>query len=280
MSVAGELGITNANITIFILKVVLTGGMWYVAKTIELHGQKVILKNKRIMDTLKHMGVSERKVQAVDAVLDISVYIVAAIFTLYIFNLTSIIYTILTAAGVIGVVIGFGVQEIVSNAVSGVILKINQSFKVGHYISVNGNQSGTVRKIRTYSTELVGSDGVRTILPNSKLLTSTITNYSVEPKRRIEVTINVAPGTDIKKALKVLEKIAENEKRRVKDSTLEAYVERIGDYFISLQLRFWTKRADYWETKQDTMLSIADAFKKKKMKLAVPLRRNITDSYD
>lgn len=252
--------------------------IWLMARITVKVGQDIVAQNKKFMRMLDRVGITERKFQALDVIFDICIYSLALMITLYIFNLTSVIYTVLTAAGVMGIVVGFAVKEIASNAISGLIIKINQPFRTGHYIAAGG-VSGTVRKIRTYSTELVSSDGIRTILPNSKLVTTTVTNYSVEPERRIDIKVNVSPGTNVEKALDVLKKIGTDEKRRVEKKPAETFVNTIGDYFITLKLSFWTKRDDFWPTKQDTLLNIAEAFRKKRIKLAVPMRRTVTDEY-
>jgi len=267
---------TSTSLAIKVISVVL---VWLLASIGVKKGQDFVVRDKKIMKILARVGISERKFHAIDVLVDVGIYSVAFMITLYIFNLTSVIYTVLTAAGVLGIVIGFAVKDVASNAISGLIIKLNQPFRVGHYISL-GDVSGTVKNIRTYSTELVSSDGVRTILPNSKLITSTVTNYSVEPNRRIIVKVNVSPGAHVKMALNVLEEVAKGEKRRLNEDAPQVFVENIGDYFVGLQLRFWTKKDDFWKTKQDVMLKIAEEFRKKKIKLAVPMRRTVTNEYD
>ncbi len=282
MSVAAFMelfNITDVELARFVGKAVLSAGVWVVAEIVAKTGHNWVLNNNKLMKALKKTGISDRKFHAVDAVLDISLYALAFMVTLYIFELTDVIYTVLTAAGVMGIVVGFAVKEIASNAISGLIIKVNQPFREGHYISVEGSESGTVKKVSVYSTELVRSDGIRTTIPNSKLITSTLVNYSTARKRRAEIKVSVAPGTNVKKALEILKKAAEEDERRLETEPVQAFVNEIKDYYVVLELRFWAKRDDFWPAKRDVMLDIADRFKKRKIKLAVPMRRSVTDEY-
>jgi small conductance mechanosensitive channel len=199
--------------------------------------------------------------------------------SLYILGLTSVIYTLLTAAGVTGIVIGFAVKEIASNMIAGIILKINQPFKKGHYISVDGKHAGSVKKMTMQSTTLVSYEGIPTILPNITLLTTPVINYSSEPKRLVNIKVAISPRSSIKKALKILEDIAKKEGGRLEDEPMSAFVNDIKEYYVVINLRFWASRKDFWSTKRRTLLKIAQQFKKNKIELAIPLRKTVSEMY-
>ncbi len=231
--------------------------------------------SKRFNKWLKSFGIGKRRIKLVDNILDIAANILGIIITLYLLNLTSVIYTVLTAAGVIGIIVGFAVKEIAQNYISGLIIKFTQPFIKGDSVKVNNDIKGIIEEITPFNTEILDYDGILTIVPNSFLMNKAVTNYSREPNRRISINVSISKDNNVDKTLKVLEKIGKNENKRIKDRGVDVFVHTIQDYKIDLTLRFWTPKPLFWSVKRNTLKKIAKEFKKNKIELAVPLRKNI-----
>jgi small conductance mechanosensitive channel len=110
--------------------------------------------------------------------------------------------TLLAGVGILGVTIGFALQDIAKNFVSGVLLLITQPFDLGDTISVS-DYTGKVTAINLRSTELSEVDGRFVIIPNADVFVRSIVNYSRSPHRRVELKIMVAPDTDLEKAVRI-----------------------------------------------------------------------------
>ena len=101
----------------------------------------------------------------------------------------------LAGLGILGFTIGFALQNIMQNFVSGVILLLEQPFEVGDAVEVN-SYGGTVLNIKLRTTELRTFDGLIVIIPNGDVLSNTITNYTRADRRRIELPVGVSYGAD------------------------------------------------------------------------------------
>jgi small-conductance mechanosensitive channel len=230
---------------------------------------------KKFSKGLKFLNIGKRRFKLLDDIMDICVNILGVIITLYLLELTSVIYTILTAAGVMGIVIGFAVKEIASNYISGLIIRFTQPFIKGDYIKLNENVSGTVLKLTPFNTEILSYEGILTIVPNFTLISKSVINYSREPNRLINIKVSISKDNDVDIALKVLKQIGKKEKERIKNKEVSVFVDNIDEYKINLTLRFWTPKPVFWNIKRNTLKMITKEFKKNNIELAVPLRKSI-----
>lgn len=263
----------NDNLMSVIFKLLWICIVWIVAEVYIKKFDKIIVR--KFWPTLKKLGVTRRKFSLFDDIIDIIVYILAFTFTLYILELTSILYTMLTAAGVIGIVVGFAVKEIASNMISGILIKLNQPFIEGDSIKIDNKYAGTVTKMSLYYTEIVDYKGIVTNLPNSLVINKPLTNFSKQTERLIDIKINISKDADIDKALEVLETIAKKEKSRLTDRHIDVFTNDIKDYTVELCLRLWVNVKEFTKTKRIIYKKIAKEFKKNKIELAVPMRKNI-----
>lgn len=143
--------------------------------------------------------------------------------------------------GALGVGLGFGMQKIAANYVSGFILLLDRSIRLGNLISV-GSERGVVSQITTRYTVLKGMTGIESIVPNETLVGSVVQNETfTDPKVRIALPIQVGYATDLEKAMAILVEAARHQPRVMDEPGPGAFVEAFADNGINLQLGFWIK---------------------------------------
>ncbi len=143
-------------------------------------------------------------------------------------------------AGAIGVGIGFGLQNIVHNFVSGIVILAERPIALGDRIEVGG-VAGAVTKIRLRSTEVVTNDNISIIVPNSDFITHPVTNWSHgDPRVQIRVPVGVAYGTDVEKVRTVLLEVAAEHSKVLKTPASTVYFEGFGDSALMFELGVWT----------------------------------------
>lgn len=143
--------------------------------------------------------------------------------------------------GALGVGLGFGMQKIAANYVSGFILLLDRSIRIGNLISV-GNERGIVSQITTRYTVLKGMTGIESIVPNETLVGSIVQNETfTDPKVRVAVPIQVGYATDLEKAMAIMIEAAQAQPRVMEDPAPGAFLESFADSGINLQLGFWIR---------------------------------------
>lgn len=149
-------------------------------------------------------------------------------------------------AGAFGVGIGFGLQTVVNNFVSGLILLFERPVKVGDVIQV-GTYSGEVKHIGIRSSTVRTFDGADVILPNGDLVSSAVTNWTFSDRtRRINVSIGVAYGTDPERVIALLRGVAVNHPLVIEHPAPVALFTGFGDSALTFELYCWTDAFDKW----------------------------------
>ncbi|MBQ8743065.1 MAG: mechanosensitive ion channel [Clostridia bacterium] len=159
--------------------------------------------------------------------------------------MTSFIALLATA----GLAIGLALQGGLSNIAGGIILLIIKPFRVGDFISLDG-ADGTVTDMNIFYTILTTPDGKRVDIPNGVAASGKITNFSVEPYRRVDVPFVIPQNTDIAKLSELLIDMARNNSLVLTDDEHYPVVKLMGyeEDGIMVQLRVWTECANYWDT--------------------------------
>jgi small-conductance mechanosensitive channel len=145
--------------------------------------------------------------------------------------------------GALGVGLGFGLQKIASNYVSGFIILIDRSLRIGDTINVSGLQ-GMVTQIRTRYTVVRGLDGIETLIPNEKLITDVVQNQSSYLTRgHAKATIQVAYSSDVEQVMALLVEAAQGVERVLQDPAPTPYLVGFGPDGLNLELGFWIENA-------------------------------------
>lgn len=159
----------------------------------------------------------------------------------------------------LGVCVGLAVNGTLSNLAGGVMIIVTRPFKLGDYISAQG-QEGTVEEIQVCYTKILTVDNKTVYLPNSGVSTGTIVNFSEKALRRVDLDFSVA-GNDPKVVKNLLLDVCANNARVLADPEPFA---RITDYGagngLKITLRAWCKSEEYWDTYFDLLDDVKDAF--------------------
>ena len=176
--------------------------------------------------------------RAVFARLGKAVLLVVAV--LVVLPLVGVDLTVLSVfGGALGVGLGFGLQKIASNYVSGFIILLDRSIRIGDLITADG-QYGEVRQITTRYVVVRGMTGIEAIIPNDTLVTTTVLNHSYTDKKvRLAVRVSIAYKAAVEEALALLVEIARRQPRVIGNPPPEACVANLGDSGVELELGFW-----------------------------------------
>ncbi|MCL2075029.1 MAG: mechanosensitive ion channel [Betaproteobacteria bacterium] len=142
--------------------------------------------------------------------------------------------------GALGVGLGIGLQRIASNYVSGFIILLDRSIQLGNLIHVDADSSGVVTRITTRYTVLKNLVGDEFIVPNEALVINIVRNQTFsEPQLRVVAAVSVTYASDLEKVLRLLESIAQEQERVLKDPAPSANIIRFSERGIDLELGFW-----------------------------------------
>jgi small-conductance mechanosensitive channel len=151
-------------------------------------------------------------------------------------NLTSLSFL----AGAVGVGFGFGLQNIISNFISGLIILAERPIAIGDRVEIGG-VAGQVREISLRSTTVITNDNMAIIVPNADFITQRVTNWSYEdPRVRFRIPFGVAYGTDLPKLRKLMLEVAEAHPRALKEPAPELFFVGFGDSSLNFELAVWS----------------------------------------
>ncbi|WP_107037982.1 mechanosensitive ion channel family protein [Brumimicrobium mesophilum] len=148
--------------------------------------------------------------------------------------------------GAAGLAIGMAFSGTLSNLAGGVMLLIFKPFKVGDYIQCQG-ESGTVNEIQIFHTVMTTPDNKTIIIPNGPLYNGNITNYSMQPTRRVDFTFGFGYGEDLKLAKQTVLDILNSHPKVMQDPAPFVKLGSLGDSSVNLTVRVWSKKEDYWD---------------------------------
>jgi small-conductance mechanosensitive channel len=176
--------------------------------------------------------------------------------------------------GALGVGIGLGLQRIASNYVSGFILLLERSIRIGDMITAD-NFYGEVRDITNRYVVVRALDGREAIIPNELLITTKVLNHSLtDNKVRQALEVQVAYGADVERALRLMEAIAVRQPRVLKDPAPAAFLTEFADSGVALELGFWIGDPDQGTlaVKSEIGLEILRAFRTAGIEIPFPQR--------
>jgi len=225
-------------------------------------------------ERIRGVDIDSRELATLDRLLDYLIITAAAVVSVYIMGWQEAFYSMLTAAGVVGVIVGFAVKDVAANFISGIFILVDQPFVVGDAIDIS-EYSGTVQKISLRSTDIATWDGPVVTIPNSSVATTPVINYSINPTRRVDVTFSIAYQEDLEAALDAVRSAIESEARRAPDTSINVYVSDVREYAIDIRALFHVPNDDWFSVVMDIRLKVLCEFRNREVELAVPVRKNV-----
>jgi small-conductance mechanosensitive channel len=164
--------------------------------------------------------------------------------------------------GAIGLGLGFGLQKVVSNLISGIILLLDRSVKPGDVIAI-GQTYGWINALGARYVSVITRDGIEHLIPNEHLISTPVENWSYTDRRvRQKLPIGVSYESDLRKAIELVLKAADEFERILKDPAPNCLVKGFGESQVDLELRVWIEDAEKGLSnfKSEVYLRIWDLF--------------------
>ena len=173
----------------------------------------------------------------------------------------------------IGLGLGFGLQEIFANFISGLIILFERPIRVGDTVSV-GNISGTVTKIRIRATWITGFDRKELVVPNKMFVTDQLINWTLsDPVLRLEIPVGIAYGSDTDRAYDVLMSVAKESVRVLHDPPPQVFFVSFGNSSLDFELRVFTRGVQQrFLARHELHMAIDKAFREAGIEIAFPQR--------
>jgi small-conductance mechanosensitive channel len=172
-------------------------------------------------------------------------------------------------AGAFTVGIGFGLQNVINNFVSGLILLFERPIKIGDVIEVGGN-AGEVTRIGIRASVIRTADGSEIIVPNGSFISGQVTNWTFSDRQRaVEVSVNVVGGTAPQPVVELLKSTAAAHPGVTKEPSPQVYVTNLSAGAVTFKIRAWTDRHEDWaQLRSDLSLAANEALAREKIAIA------------
>lgn len=217
---------------------------------------------------LKKTKLPDLMVEFLTRISDILLYLVVVVFAVSAlgFDTSSVV---LGLSAVIGLVLGLGMQDTMTNFFAGVWLTAIRPFKVSDYVEVAG-ESGNIKGVGMLCTELLTFDNKFITIPNKSVWGSPITNHTRMDTRRVEIKVGTSYSGDLDKAISVAMKIMRDHPLVLEAPEPSVVVSELGDSSVKITIFAWTGTANYWKVSGDLTKGIFDAYRAEGIEIPFP----------
>jgi potassium efflux system protein len=223
---------------------------------------------------IKKLWLQPRKVELstellITRVVTYGIFIIGVLVALYEFGINPA--PLLVGLGVVGLAIAFGVQEIVANLVSGLIIMVDRPIKIGDIVDVEG-ASGKVMDVGLRASTVRTLDNVNHLIPNKLIILNRITNYSkYDPKMRLQISIGVSYGSDMQKVRDVLLEVAKSHPKVLEEPAPEVRITEFGNSSVDFIVFAWIEDpSQRFRIKDEINWEINQKFKENKITIPFP----------
>ena len=193
----------------------------------------------------------------------------AVLITLVIGKLGVAVGPLIAGLGATGLILGFAFQESLGSLAAGIMLALNQPFKLGDYVNVGGHE-GTVKQLDMMAVVLATADNRKITIPNKQCWGAPIVNYSAMELRRVDISVGIAYGSDIAKAREVALAALDTIAEVMKEPAPIVEIVSMADSAVALTCRVWVKNADYWSVFFAGNQLVLEAFTKNDITIPFP----------
>lgn len=179
---------------------------------------------------------------------------------------------LLAGMGIMGFVVGFALQDTLSNFASGLMILIYRPFDISNFVDVAGGITGEVKHMNLVSTTILTIDNKRLIIPNSKIWGDIITNVTAERVRRVDLVFGIGYGDSISDAEKVLQEIVAHHELVLDSPKTVIKLHTLGESSVDFIVRPWVKTKDYWDVYWDITRQVKERFDAEGISIPYPQR--------
>lgn len=215
-----------------------------------------ILNRSRVRDDLLLKNFFSRSVS-------VAIIISAILIALDCINIP--ITSFIAGLGITGIILGFALRDTFASFAAGLLLLIYRPFRAGELIEVEGAQ-GIVEELTIVNMQMTTTDGVRVILPNSKVWGSKIVNYSLSKRRRLEMTVKVRQD-DVELAISAIHEALAEDPRILKTPEPLVRVTSVTDDAAMLSVWGWTDAETFQQVSADEYLRILNQFRRAELQV-------------
>ncbi|MEZ4813782.1 MAG: mechanosensitive ion channel family protein [Bdellovibrionota bacterium] len=207
-------------------------------------------------------------------ILHLSVMLVGLFIALGILKLDKTVTSLLAGAGVVGLALGFAFQEIASNFVSGILIALQEPYRIGDIVHI-GDFIGNVKRVELRCTTITTFDGQDVLVPNKRMYTEALTNYSITPRRRVDLNVGISYSEDLRKVEQVTKAAVEKIPGRIESEELRFYYKEFGDSSINFTLQVWVHypaNHNFLHFQHEAIVAIKQAFDANGITIPFPIR--------
>lgn len=178
---------------------------------------------------------------------------------------------LLVAGGIIGLAVGFASQSIIGNLISGLFLMGERPVKIGDHIEI-GDIRGFVEDIHIISTSIRTLDGLYVRIPNETVFTSSITNYSSNQVRRLDLEIGIRYSDDADKAVQIIKELVADYPLALVEPPMYIFVDGLGDNSVDIVARIWVPTSEWYTAKRELLWKMKVAVETEGIQIPFPQR--------
>lgn len=217
---------------------------------------------------IKQTKLPELTIQFIIHFLNVFFYIIIFLAFLKSLNFDVDSY-IVGISAVIGLVLGLGMQDTMTNIAAGVWVVATRPIDMGETVTLN-DQTGKVKSVKVMATELLTPDNQLITIPNKLVWGSSIVNMTRMPTRRVSVDVGISYSSELKMAVKIALELMKANPLILHDPSPEVVATELGNSAINLQLRAWTKTRDFGGVKNTLTAGILQAFSNSGIEIPFP----------
>ena len=177
----------------------------------------------------------------------------------------------LAGLGVAGFIIGFALQDTLSNFAAGAMILIYRPYDVNDFVEVT-DASGLVQKMNLVSTTITTFDNQTLVVPNSKIWGDVIKNVTAQNERRVDLVFGIGYDDDIEHAERILNEIVVSHEKVLKQPKPNIRLHTLGESSVDFIVRPWTRTDDYWDVYWDIMREVKLRFDREGISIPYPQR--------
>ena len=160
--------------------------------------------------------------------------------------------------GVTGFIVGFAFQESLGNLASGMMIAVNEPFKVGDFVSAGGHE-GSVVEVNMMATVLSTPDNKRIVLPNKSVWGGPIVNYNALATRRVDMKVGIAYGADVDRAVEIIRAAVSAVPGVLADPAPAVATAGLDNSQVTINVRPWARTQDYWKVYSASLVAVKQA---------------------